>query len=82
MIGMKLCYMGTQNFILYLSNRNHVLIIAGAVRVKSADYTGLLSWGCKHQIKQQITMIRLDLLIILFAISFWPLTIHLPMMVI
>ena len=45
---MKLCYMGTHNFIYYLfhflfnlnSVINSVLITAGAVRIKSVDYTG------------------------------------------
>ena len=39
LIGMKLCYMGTQNFIFLSIQQNAVLITAGAVRIIGADYT-------------------------------------------
>ena len=67
-IGMKLCYMGTQNFNFLSIQQNPVLITAGAVRIIGADYTLIRVGDAVYQIKQQITMIRLDLLIILFTI--------------
>ena len=39
-IGMKLCYMGTQNFNYYIIQQNPVLITPGTVRIKGVDYTG------------------------------------------
>ena len=46
LIGMKLCYMGTQNFIFLSIQQNPVLITAGAVRIIGADYVKITDLAC------------------------------------